>query len=555
MNRAAALAAAVLLCGAVPAGALQAPANPPAIPQHASRVERFHLLRAAGLLARGAHERASASVAPLRIPPAPGVHLNTAAAPAGREAAEAALRDAMQAWNQAGGFGFRQEAAPEQAALTIVLIPEIAAAEDGRLVRKCLDGGLILAMPGDLPVRGPRRASVRLAWMTPQRTGPHSAQSLRHLMGQALGLYLGLAPTDEPGGIMGPDTHDASVAGTPSPAEVERATGLMAARNALSDLAAKRAAVSAKIPRIAPVQRELDAGELWRGDKAAYNFTIRNTGEAPLEIDVKPNCGCTVARFDQVIPPGGEGRIEAAMDTHSFRGKTSKSINVYSTDPDSPLTLLRIAAQVKPIVDVTPPSPASIALASAGPTVKEFQITTAGPDPVEVKGVATSSRHAQARLEPAPPQNGRPAYKLVLTVAPDAPMGRSMVVVTMQNTSPREPSTTLTVLCDKGIVAIPQNVFLGTVDTRRQTPAIQILTLKKAGGSFRILEAAAEDPWLEVKPQTVAEGEYRVTLTCRGPVLPGQIRTKVIVKTDDPVQPRIEVPVMGQVVGAAESGR
>src|SRR5216684_1840211 len=51
-----------------------------------------------------------------------------------------------------------------------------------------------------------------------------------------------------------------------------------------------------------------DAGAVEEGTVVQYRFAVANRGQADLEISqVKPGCGCTVARWDRQIKPGQEG--------------------------------------------------------------------------------------------------------------------------------------------------------------------------------------------------------------------------------------------------------
>src|SRR5215471_6291754 len=99
-------------------------------------------------------------------------------------------------------------------------------------------------------------------------------------------------------------------------------------------------------------KREQEAGEVWRGEAPKYVFTIKNSGDAPLEIFAKPNCGCTVANYDKVIAPGATGKIEAAVNTTAFRGKIYKTIDVTANDPENPKASLRMIANVKSVLTV-----------------------------------------------------------------------------------------------------------------------------------------------------------------------------------------------------------
>jgi hypothetical protein len=98
-----------------------------------------------------------------------------------------------------------------------------------------------------------------------------------------------------------------------------------------------------------------DFGTVDKGVQLTHSFEIRNQGAAPLKIDrVVPACGCTVARFDREIPPGGSGQVHAEVDTSTLSGATSRDIEVYTNAPNSPRLRLTFKANVIVHLRVTP---------------------------------------------------------------------------------------------------------------------------------------------------------------------------------------------------------
>jgi hypothetical protein len=64
-----------------------------------------------------------------------------------------------------------------------------------------------------------------------------------------------------------------------------------------------------EVPRL-----NYDFGETFHLEKYGYAFVVRNRGNADLVIeDVKPGCGCTAAKFDRLVAPGKEGKIELVV--------------------------------------------------------------------------------------------------------------------------------------------------------------------------------------------------------------------------------------------------
>src|SRR5205809_755405 len=74
-----------------------------------------------------------------------------------------------------------------------------------------------------------------------------------------------------------------------------------------------------------------DGGVVEQGTLVQYQFTLRNRGQADLEIpQVKTSCGCSVAKWDRVVKAGQTAVIEAQMHTDTFRGPVSKHLTVIS---------------------------------------------------------------------------------------------------------------------------------------------------------------------------------------------------------------------------------
>jgi len=61
-----------------------------------------------------------------------------------------------------------------------------------------------------------------------------------------------------------------------------------------------------------------------------------------------------VASFDEVIPPGEVGHIDATLDTKKLRGSVGRGITVYTDDPHSPKVFLTVRAIVVGGVMVLP---------------------------------------------------------------------------------------------------------------------------------------------------------------------------------------------------------
>ncbi|MBI3005000.1 MAG: DUF1573 domain-containing protein [Ignavibacteriales bacterium] len=95
---------------------------------------------------------------------------------------------------------------------------------------------------------------------------------------------------------------------------------------------------------------ELDLGSLYSGAVKTGRYTIKNIGNAPLEIKhVQPSCGCTTVRRPQSqIQPGKSDYIDIEFSAvPGMRGKTEKYVFVSTNDPTAGEMTLKLFADVK----------------------------------------------------------------------------------------------------------------------------------------------------------------------------------------------------------------
>jgi hypothetical protein len=77
-----------------------------------------------------------------------------------------------------------------------------------------------------------------------------------------------------------------------------------------------------------------DFGNITDGEIVQHTFKLKNTGKGDLTIsNVQASCGCTTPDWTrEVIPPGGEGHVQATFDSKGKGGpdapRVQKSITV-----------------------------------------------------------------------------------------------------------------------------------------------------------------------------------------------------------------------------------
>ena len=73
-----------------------------------------------------------------------------------------------------------------------------------------------------------------------------------------------------------------------------------------------------------------DFGKIVQGEKVAYSFKFKNTGEGDLIItSAKGSCGCTVPEWPKApVAPGEEGVIDVVFNSDGKSGQQNKKITI-----------------------------------------------------------------------------------------------------------------------------------------------------------------------------------------------------------------------------------
>jgi len=104
-------------------------------------------------------------------------------------------------------------------------------------------------------------------------------------------------------------------------------------------------------PQMALKQQIRDFKSVLEGELLEHTFEVLNQGDEPLNIErAKPDCSCSVAHFDSVIPPNGEGRITVKIDTKGFEGPERWIVKIFSNDPKWNEAVLDLRATIKPVI-------------------------------------------------------------------------------------------------------------------------------------------------------------------------------------------------------------
>ncbi len=516
----------------------------PNLPESTHAQEREQLTQIANLLSKGDFDSASKLARAIALPETIRVYASWSTIPYDlRQSFRQSVMEAVEIWKRVLEDKPKLEWTDDEVNADIQIVFEEDVAEITAGQFRLMHGRARLILPTE--GEGKRRVRARIATYVPYTELPQSQRVIANLVGKAIGTYLGLGETNRDDDVMGAIWQSDELPIAPNANEVTQLRALLQARATLIDFANRRVQVYLPKPKIVIEELEYDFGNTTQGDVVKHAFRVRNEGDAPLEITARPSCGCVTPRVDNVIPPKSEGVIEAELRTAGFRGPQVKTIQVTSNDPDTPQLTLRLTTNIRTAIEVQPSENIQIALTPEQPAQQEVVITSNLDEPLEVQQLNVTVPFAKAEAQKIDDKRTR----VVITVSPDAPMGRANFLVTARTNSASMPQVNISVSCEKGIIATPTTVFFGAINSATPLPVERVVTLSRRDRGFNITRFEVDDPNIEVRHEASEDGkQHRLILRYKGGWTQGNVRKTLRVQTDDPNQQELTINLMANVL-------
>lgn len=320
-------------------------------------------------------------------------------------------------------------------------------------------------------------------------------------------------------------------------------------------------------PDLVVVEPAVDLGEVVKGNDVVHEFVLRNEGSEPLEIErVQSTCGCTVASFDQVVPPGGSGVVTAKLESLRLNGDGTVTLRVFSNDPDNPVENLELQYDVVSLIQVHPGYARWLYVQGEERATIGQTLWAADGEPFDVVGVETPGPHIEAEFRPASEEERQPdvdgrQWRVELTLDSWAPVGAIEKLAQVRINHPEQSVVPIPL---SGFVrpilfVEPQQSDLGRIEldgVRRAVFNVRNFSSR----SVEITEVDTGVEGIDFEVDTVEEGRrYRLELYFDPDQLPeGPFETTVRIETDYDKAPTLEVPLKGFLVdvrGGEESAR
>lgn len=211
-------------------------------------------------------------------------------------------------------------------------------------------------------------------------------------------------------------------------------------------------------PTLILQQNSYDFGDIKQGEKVSHTFVLSNGGGDLLKIsDVKASCGCTAAAPEKKeLAPGESTNLIVTFNSAGRMGKQSKTIRIFSNDPENPELVLSFTGNVVSASQVSDGAPTiyfsetqhDFGKVNEGDKVNyTFNFANKGTSELTIKDIKTSCGCTAALLSQdnlAPGQEG--TLKVELNTQNRS--GKMSRTVTISSNDPKDPAKVLTIYAD-----------------------------------------------------------------------------------------------------------
>lgn len=372
----------------------------------------------------------------------------------------------------------------------------------------------------------------------------------------AIGTRLGRARTPQPGRMMFRTESEYRDINMPMKSEVKPIKELIALADAIRKAVAEKRDPGVRPAQIFVVPQKLTPVPVSQGEEMPVDVQITNQGTGVMKFAVVPDCGCfIVGPYDNTLLPNETTIVPVKINTMEFISKLDKTLYVYSNDPERPIIPIHLDTYVRPAYRFINQFSDPVFYVGKSGGIVEVALAIDPAVKFNVKAVEALGINASAEFEPwsgmvNDPLSGEPPTRMngiliKALVSPNLVTGRGDIGFQVTTDSPLFKTLHYSVSVQKGIAAIPASFYFGTVGKSQVRASVVV---SRPGRPFSIVKVESDTEFVTARIEPYqGEGNFRVVAVYSGQAVLGRFFGKVTVHTDDPSEPKIEIPFEGNV--------
>jgi hypothetical protein len=392
------------------------------------------------------------------------------------------------------------------------------------------------------------RLTVRLALHRINPTQDATPADIHNEVGYAISQYFGIERVPQFGAFNSRTDQTTTQQTLGTQFLFTLATSVLEASDQLRTFAQQQQKITLADPKIEVDTASISGLSGSQGKPLTFSFHIKNNGSANLHLIVVPDCGCLAPRGQPLIKPGESSTVEANVDTADYTGHQSHHLILLSNDPEHPVLDIPVKLYVEPLYRFFRPGTSVVQMSKSGADADVYVVLAKSAE-LGVDSAITNGPKASVDFAPwtgVLPGDTESAgaqvsgYKFHIHVEPSSLPGRLPITLMAATDNEQFRLLTYTFNLQKGIAALPQQIYLGEIPAR---PKKLSFIVSKPELDFQITSIESESPfvsatWVPLR----GHWEYRVDVEYNGKADPGELRTQLKVHTNDPAQPILVVP-------------
>lgn len=409
-----------------------------------------------------------------------------------------------------------------------------------------LPKGVVVQGP-ESPGEGPFETIIGLTKGSPK--APASEGDIQAAVMRGIGEYLGLCEVPYDALATGPNLIPVNFSKRLIPQDSSTAQATWDAVNVLREAVRDKRRIKAQRPRAIIQKESINLGKLYRGRTATFGIQVFNPSQSLLKIRVLPDCSCLSAVPQVDAKPGTAAFARGSLDTSPVEGDFRHNIMVFTNDPEAPFFQVPIEATVVLAHKILRAEGSAFVVGKGGSDYEavvvpaaDFPFTAEAAQIYAVPGTVTITPFSGVF-------NGEKVdrgYKVSIHLDDTFPDGRFNTEIRISRRDAkleRMDPIIWPITVQKGIAAVPSTISWGEIKGGDETSFLVSRPLQP----FQILSIELAEPTVKITWEpTKVKGEYKVKLAYKGGAPLGPSDTKIVIKTDDPTQPTLEVPLRVQ---------
>ena len=316
--------------------------------------------------------------------------------------------------------------------------------------------------------------------------------------------------------------------------------------------------------RLEFVETKHDFGRIHDDRPVDWRFPFVNKASVPVTItDVSTTCGCTTTSLaKKTYEPGESGEIVATFNPLNRQGLEKKTIAVKTDDPEAKPINLELNVFVIPRIGLDNPAvffgEVRFDAVSTNHVTKSVTLTSRVPG-FEIKSATTND--PRFVVNALPPKTGEAdgdkvtLFKYEISVVTDLPIGRHQAELRIDTNDLLKMQIRIPLIIEAygALRVTPQPLALQMAKPGLPVDMF-VLVASRDSKPFHITEATimgCENMPLRTSIEPVAPGSeigWRVHVLGTSPAGGSTIKGSLMLKTDNPSQPAVEVPITGYVL-------